>query len=229
MPRKARVVFPNQIYHVTQRGNYRQRVFFDDQDRVIYLKYLEEYATKYELKIYAFCLMDNHVHFIVSPSHDKSMAYVFRVTHQKYSLYLNKRLNQFGHRWQSRFYSCLLLGGHIKKAIRYVERNPVRAGMIKYPWQYTWSSARAHLGKEYKVLTLADANDLINLSSWKDYLCEDDVSEDMDSIRMGTMQCKASGPIDMIMEFENRSGAKLLIKQHGRPCKNKVNKGDGHL
>jgi len=62
MPRLARVVFPGQLYHVTQRGNYRQKVFFDDQDRIVYLKYLEENALKYELKIYAFCLMDNHVH-----------------------------------------------------------------------------------------------------------------------------------------------------------------------
>ena len=191
MPRIARVVLPGELYHVTQRGNYRQKVFFDDQDRVVYLKYLEKYALKYELKIYAFCLMDNHVHLIVSPCHDKSMAFVFRVTHQKYSLYLNKRLKEFGHRWQSRFYSCLLLGDHIQRALRYVERNPVRAGIANNPWQYAWSSARAHVGIKYKIITLKEINKYIEASSWEKYITQDDQEKDLDNIRIGTIQGKA--------------------------------------
>ena len=219
MPRKARVVLPGQLYHVTQRGNYRHKVFFDDQDRVVYLKYLEESALKYELKIYAFCLMDNHVHFIVSPCHDKSMAFVFRVTHQKYSLYLNKRLKQFGHRWQSRFYSCLLLGGHIQKALRYVERNPVRAGMVDNPWQYAWSSARSHVGIKYNIITINDIKDYIGESSWKSYVTQYDQEEDLDNIRIGTMQEKAFGPMEMIEMIEKESGIKLTIRSQGRPFK----------
>ena len=144
MPRQARIVLSGYLHHVTQRGNYRQNIFFEDQDRVVYLKYFNENAQKYGVQVYAFCLMDNHVQFIVKPLAENSLAKTFRVTHQRYSLYLNNRLKQFGHRWQSRFYSCVLLGEHIAKAIRYVERNPVRAGMVQVPWQYVWSSARAH-------------------------------------------------------------------------------------
>jgi putative transposase len=219
MPRKARVVLPGELYHVTQRGNYRQKVFFDDQDRAVYLKYLEEYAQKYELKIYAFCLMDNHVHFIVSPCHNQSMAFAFRVTHQKYSLYLNKRLKQFGHRWQSRFYSCLLLGDHIQKAMRYVERNPVRAGMVNNPWQYAWSSARAHVGIRNKLLTLGDIKDYIEISYWKNYITQYDQDEDLYNIRIGTIQGKAIGPREMIEAIEKESGNKLTIRSRGRPFK----------
>ena len=153
MPRTARIVIPGCLYHVTQRGNYRQNVFYEDQDRAVYLKYIEEYAGKYKLGIYAFCLMDNHVHFIVKPHNLDSLAKTYRVVHQKYSLYLNRRLKEYGHRWQSRFYSCIVLGSHIPKAVKYVERNPVRAGMVEQPWHYAWSSARAHIGKSYKIIS----------------------------------------------------------------------------
>lgn len=219
MARLARVVLPGHLYHVTQRGNFRQKVFFDDQDRVVYLKYLEEYAIKYYLNIYAFCLMDNHVHFIVKPNNENSMAYAFRIAHQKYSLYLNKRHEQFGHRWQSRFYSCLLLEGHVKKAIRYVERNPVRAGMVERPGDYVWSSARAHLGKSYKIITLSDISGYIQVSSWKAYLCEFEDNEDLANIRQGTLQGKAFGPADSIDKIEKMTGHPLKVMGRGRPVK----------
>ena len=92
MPRQARIVMPGNLHHVTQRGNYRQDIFFEDQDRVVYLKYLNKNANQYDLDIYAYCLMDNHVHFIVKPNDYNSLAKVFIVTHQKYSLYINSRL-----------------------------------------------------------------------------------------------------------------------------------------
>jgi len=179
MPRQARIVLSGYLHHVTQRGNYRQNIFFEDQDRAIYLKYLNENAQKYGVQIYAFCLMDNHVHFIVKPIEKNSLAKTFRVVHQRYSLYLNNRLKQFGHRWQSRFYSCVLLGEHIVKAMRYVERNPVRAGMVQMPWQYAWSSARAHLGKKYKIITLSNIDDNYHVGSWKNYIAKEDSLEDI--------------------------------------------------
>lgn len=222
MPRQARIVLPGQLYHVTQRGNFRQKVFFDDQDRALYLKYLEENAIKHGLHIYAFCLMGNHVHFIVKPNDEQSMANVFRVTHQKYSLYVNKRIDQFGHRWQSRFYSCLLLGDHISKAVRYVERNPVRAGIVNKPWQYAWSSARTHLGTTYQIITLSKISDYIQVSSWKKYLDQEEDEEDLNNIRQGTLQGKAFGPKEIVEEFEEKIGKGLGILSRGRPKAIKV-------
>jgi putative transposase len=219
MPRQARIVLSGYLHHVTQRGNYRQNIFFEDQDRVVYLKYLNENAQKYGVQIYAFCLMDNHVHFIVKPLAKDSLAKSFRVTHQRYSLYLNNRLKQFGHRWQSRFYSCVLLGEHIAKAIRYVERNPVRAGMVQVPWQYAWSSARARLGKEYKIITLSDIDDECHVSSWKNYIAEEDRQEDMLDIRQSTQQGKAAGTLSIIQNTELIVHRNLLVSTRGRPLK----------
>jgi len=219
MPRQARIVLSGYLHHVTQRGNYRQDIFFEDQDRVIYLKYLNENAQKYGAQIYAFCLMDNHVHFIVKPLAEDSLAKTFRVTHQRYSLYLNNRLNQFGHRWQSRFYSCLLLGEHIAKAIRYVERNPVRAGMVQSPWEYAWSSARTRLGKKYNVITLNNIDNDYHIDSWKNYITKEDTQEDLFDIRQSTQQGKAAGPVSNIQKMEMIVKRKLFVSSRGRPLK----------
>ena len=113
MPRTARVVVPGYLYHVTQRGNYRQNVFEADQDRITYLKYIQERSRECGVSIYAFCLMDNHVHLIVKPKVQESLGRFFSVSHMKYAHYFHKKKKQRGHLWQGRFYSCLLCGDHI--------------------------------------------------------------------------------------------------------------------
>ena len=119
----------------------------------------------------------------------------------------------------SRFYSCKLLDDHIAKAIRYVERNPVRAGMVGLPWQYTWSSARAQLGKQYKLIILSDIKDYVNIASWKDYLVQEDEKEDVMNIRKSTQQGKAVGPSSKIEDLERTINCKLKVSNRGRPSK----------
>ncbi len=204
MPRQARFVLPGHLHHVTQRGNYRRNIFFEDQDKAVYLKYINEYAEQYGTQIYAYSLMDNHVHFIVRPHTVDSLARTFKVTHQKYSLYLNKRLKEYGHRWQARFYSCVVLGSHIPKAIRYVEQNPVRAGMVDVPWKYAWSSARAHLGKEYRIITLADITEYVKVDSWKEFLMSQDDPEELKLLRVSTDQGKVFAVDEEVRALEER-------------------------
>jgi putative transposase len=217
MPRQARIVLPGKLHHVTQRGNFQQNVFFDDQDRAVYLKYVNDNAQKYEVQIYAFCLMDNHVHFIVKPSRPDSLAAAFRVSHQKYSLYLNQRLKEHGHRWQSRYYSCVVLGEHIQRVFRYVERNPVRAKIVKYPWHYSWSSARAHLGENYKIIMLADIKEYVGVPSWKEYLLQDESEKDLSLLRTSTLQGRIYGPAEIIADLQKRFKQNLLPQPKGRP------------
>lgn len=90
MPRIARIVVPGYAYHVTQRGNYRQKIFRNDEDHLKYLSWIAEYSSKYHLSIWAYCLMDNHVHFVVQPQKEESLAKVFSVVHMRYSQYFNK-------------------------------------------------------------------------------------------------------------------------------------------
>lgn len=136
MPRIARVVVSEYPHHIIQRGNYRQNVFLDESDKRQYLSLIAEYSQKYHLKILAYCLMDNHVHFIGIPKNGNSMAKTFSVAHTLYSQYFNKKMKVSGHLWQGRFYSCVLDESHLIAAGRYVEQNPVRAGIVKKPVEY---------------------------------------------------------------------------------------------
>ncbi len=102
MPRQARFVLPGHLHHVTQRGNYRQDIFQDNRDRAYYLKLIQKYALEYGNDIYAFCLMANHVHFIIKPHDNDSLAGIFCRAHQKYSYYFHKKNGVTGHLWQER-------------------------------------------------------------------------------------------------------------------------------
>lgn len=146
MPRHARVVFEGVAHHITQRGNYRQNIFEDDADRKKYLQLVGEYSEKYKTKIFAYCLMTNHVHFIAAPTKPDSLALTFKYANMRYSKYFNFKNKRLGHLWQARFYSCPLYGNHAIEAVRYVERNPVRANLVGLPWEYEWSSAAEHVG-----------------------------------------------------------------------------------
>ena len=132
---------------------------------------MKEYSAEYQLDILAYCLMNNHVHFIVVPRKEDTLAKVFNTVHMRYAHYINRKRGLKGHLWQGRFYSCLLDEAHLYRAIRYVERNPVRANMIKNAWDYQWSSAKQHIGKNDEVLIrLSVKYDMMKQSQWKDYL-----------------------------------------------------------
>jgi putative transposase len=101
--------------------------FFHDDDRRVYLHALAEYCGRYGVRLMGFCLMSNHVHFIAIPEHADAFAKAFGRTHNDYARWLHVRQRQIGHLWQNRFFSCPLDSGYCWAALRYVERNPVRA------------------------------------------------------------------------------------------------------
>lgn len=140
----ARAVALGTPHHVTQRGNGRQDVFFSDRDLVVYLDAFFDYASRCSLRVWGYCLMNNHVHFVVVPETERSLARAFGQTHADYARYANMVRRGCGHFWQARFYSCALDDRHAWKALAYVERNPVRAGLVGSAEEYAWSSAAAH-------------------------------------------------------------------------------------
>ncbi len=220
MPRSARVVIPGYLYHITQRGNYKQNIFEEDRDCVIYLKLIQEYSKKYAVEMYAYCLMDNHVHFIAKPKREESLARTFCVAHQRYSHYFHKKRGIRGHLWQERFYSCILHGSHLKHAIRYVENNPVRARLVGQAWDYHWSSAKAHLGQIYKIIELSDMREYIDFSSWREYLQEKENDEELKQIRKMTLKNSVLGPVEFIERVEKLLKREILSNPRGRPREN---------
>jgi putative transposase len=160
MGRIARVVVPGIAHHITQRGNHRQPVFFDDEDRRVYLAALGENAARYGMRLLGFCLMTNHVHLVAVPERDDSLARALGRAQCDYARWQHIRQRQTGHLWQNRFFSCPLDSGHAWAALGYVERNPVRAGMTAAADQWPWSSARAHV-------TGVDESALLDMDGWR--------------------------------------------------------------
>ena len=159
--RNARCVLPGLPYHVTQRGTNRQRVFFSVAHRKLYLSLVARQQEDSGVRVLAYALMTNHVHWVLIPERADSLAVLFRRVHGAYAQAVNTGLGRSGHLWQNRFYSCPLSEQHLWIALRYVEANAVRAGMAARPEQYRWSSAAAHLG------THADGSGLLDRGFWE--------------------------------------------------------------
>lgn len=146
MPRIARLVVPEIPHHVTQRGNRCQRTFFGEEDYARYLKLLRYWCGRAGTRVWAWCLMPNHVHLILVPQRMDGLAGAMAPVHQRYTWGINQREGWRGRLWQDRFGSAPMDEDHLHACFRYVELNPVRAGLVERPEQWRWSSSRAHLG-----------------------------------------------------------------------------------
>ncbi len=145
MPRVARRVIPSVPHHVIQRGNRQQPIFFSDLDRRVYLDLLASALGAAGTKCLAWCLMDNHVHLILVPKTEDGLRQPLARTHTSYSQRINRRMGLTGHLFQGRFQSYPMDDRHLMVAVRYVENNPVAAGMVGRAEDWQWSSARAHV------------------------------------------------------------------------------------
>jgi putative transposase len=145
MARIARIVIPGLPHHVTQRGNRRERIFFEEGDYVLYRDLLAAACRKADVAVWAYCLLPNHVHLILVPSDAAGLARALAETHRRYTGFVNARARQTGHLFQGRFGSVAMDEEHLLGAARYVALNPVRAGLTRRARDWAWSSARAHL------------------------------------------------------------------------------------
>jgi putative transposase len=215
MARFARVVVPGCPHHLIQRGNRRQRVFFSDEDKGFYLNLLGRQAERCGLSIWAFCLMENHVHIIAVPEAKDSFARGFGEVQRRYTLVINTRQNWKGFLWQGRFISYPLDEGHSYAAVRYVERNPVRAGVVKRAELYEWSSARAHVRREVHPLLSAFPMEAA-IPNWSAYLGQSDSPEDIDELLRHERTGRPLGSEDFVKRLEGLTGRVLALKKKGR-------------
>jgi len=147
MPRGPRVVVPGIALHIVQRGHDRRNCFRHETDYLVYLSNVRELAARTGCALHAYCLMTNHVHLLLTPSSLHSCALLMRNLGQRYVQYFNRRYNHSGTLWEGRFHSCLVdSASYILACYRYIERNPVRAGMVQALADYRWSSHQANAG-----------------------------------------------------------------------------------
>jgi putative transposase len=169
MARIARVIAPGHPHHIVQRGNRRQPTFFKDEDYELYIELMAQWCIRYQVDIWAYCLMPNHIHLIAVPRDETGLARAIGEAHRRYTRHVNVREKWRGHLWQERFFSNPLDEYYLLAAARYVEMNPVAAGLAKKPGDYRFSSARAHLeGIDDELVKVGPLLEMIEF--WNDFL-----------------------------------------------------------
>jgi len=156
MPRGPRFVVPGVALHIVQRGHNRRDCFQLDTDYLVYLSNLRELSMRTSCALHAYCLMTNHIHLLITPSMQQSCAVLMRNLGQRYVQYFNRRYRRSGTLWEGRFHSCLVESAqYVVACHRYVERNPVRAGMVRVPRDYPWSSHNGNAGRADNTILTA--------------------------------------------------------------------------
>ncbi len=169
MPRSSRIVFPDVPHHAVQRGNRRLSVFFEEDDYRYYLHLISNGCKRAGTDILGYCLMPNHVHLILVPKDHDGLRRAISEPHRIYSRRINERNGWIGHLWQQRFASYPMSDPYFIAALRYIELNPVRAGLCTDPFSYPWSSAKAHREKRSsKYVNVEPVADL--LDDWEGFL-----------------------------------------------------------
>lgn len=220
MARQPRIVFPGLPHHVVQRSSHGQSLFPEDDDRRQYLEWLRDYAIRYELGVLAWCLMGDHVHLVAVPHRPDSLARALAATHMRHSQLLNRREGGGGPLWQGRFQSCALDEPYTIEAVRYVERDPVRAGLVSDPVAWRWSSAAAHVqggATGFGETTWPPAG---FVGQWRDYLGTETSEEVAAGLRRHTKTGLPYGSAEFIAGLEAQLGRRLRARPRGRPRKN---------
>ncbi len=226
MPRLARTVCAHVPHHITQRGNRREDVFYTDDDRATYLNWLREYAEKHRVDILAYCLMTNHIHLVAVPVTEDGLQQVLKPLHMRYAQRINRRRGWKGHLWQGRFFSSALDEDYLWAAIRYVERNPVRARMVRKAENYPWSSAPAHCGlREDSALTNKASwrKQFESNRNWSAWLAEGDEPQQLEVLRRNADKGLPCGSPKFIHKLEKLAGRVLQFRPPGRPKTRKEN------
>lgn len=227
MPRRPRILVPGVPVHIIQRGNNRSTCFYADEDYRFYLDHLDEQARKHGCLIHAYCLMTNHVHVLLTPAGLDSLGQMMKGLGQRYVQYVNRTYRRSGTLWEGRFRSCLMQDeAYVLACYRYIELNPVRAGMVEHPAQYRWSSYRTNAqGEEnavctahrlYLALALDDAARQAAYRELFRFALEPGL---VDQLREATNGNFALGNTRFIAEIEQALGRRVVRGKAGRPPK----------
>ena len=218
MARRPRLVLPDTPHHVAQRGIRRMDIFRTDADRRDFVQLLKLQTSRFDVQIWAYALMSNHFHLIAVPSTREALSAAMRDTLSDYALLFNERYGYTGHLWQARFFSSVLDGGYLWNALRYVERNPLKAGMVTRAEDHEWSSAAFHCGLR-AADPLVSTNDLLAsmIPDWSAWLNAPESQDEFQLLRQNTRLGRVSGTEPFIRSIERQYGIQLRPKKSGPP------------
>jgi putative transposase len=225
MPRRARVAVAGIPWHIIQRGNNRAACFYAEEDYFYFLDRLEKESAKFGCSIHTYCLMTNHVHLLLTPQEVDSASLMMKHLGQRYVQYINRRYRRSGTLWEGRFRSCLAQHDHyVMTCYRYIEMNPVRAGMVSHPAAYPWSgyhhNARGHINN-----LITAHNDYLSLGNsgeqrmrvYRDMLNAVVSQEELEQIRKATNGNYVLGDKRFQQEIEYTLGRRVTPGKRGRP------------
>ncbi|MEN8190739.1 MAG: transposase [Thermodesulfobacteriota bacterium] len=213
-----RVVVPGYPHHIVQRGVRSMEIFFEEEDRLEYLTLLRKQGDRFGVKFLTYCLMTNHVHLLAVPSHPDSLARAIGEAHRLYTRMINFRENVRGYLFQGRFSSCpVSTDTYLLTAVQYILRNPVQAKMVKYPWDYQWSSAGYHCGLTSHDPLVQKSDLLSEVDDWKEFLNVD--SEMSPVLEEKNRTGRPFGPDSFHAVVEKLTGCDTRPGTPGRPTK----------
>jgi putative transposase len=216
LARFARVIAPGLPHHVTQRGNRRGPIFFEPGDQILYRKFLGDQLRRTGVEAWAYCLMPNHVHLVLTPRDKEGLGRAVGEAHRRYTSFINARHGWVGHLFQSRFGSVVMDEKHLITAARYVTLNPVRAGLVSRAEDWPWSSARAHLaGRDDNLVTVKPLLDRVDdLEGFFSSAGANEAS--FEAFRTSETSGRPLGDPDFIETLEARLDRRLAPQRAGR-------------
>jgi putative transposase len=226
MPRRARIYIPGLPYHVVQRGNNREACFIEPDNYQFYLDLWRELSIHYHCRVHAYCLMTNHVHFLVTPESRTAISDTMKVVGSRYAAHINRRYGRTGTLWEGRHRSSLVHSErYLLTCMRYIELNPVRAGMVDRPEAWRWSSygsnAYGHTGwlRRHEQYMALGASREDRCLAYRELFRAHLDGQEIHLIRRAIYYCQPVGDDRFRQQIERRYGVRLGQMRRGRPRK----------
>jgi putative transposase len=211
----ARAVAPGYPHHITQRGNRRQQTFFNDEDYQAYLGLMSHWCDMHGVQIWAYCLMPNHIHLIAVPENKDGLNRAIGEAHRRYTRRVNFREGWRGHLWQGRFSSFIMQQTYLLACTKYIELNPVRAGLVQKPEKWRWSSAGPHLkGRDDVLVRVKPLLEMVS-TSWKQFLSTDARDREIDILKKHERTGRPLGEDGFVETLETLLNRKLKRRKPG--------------
>lgn len=227
MSRTGRLVLPEYPHHVVHRGHNRQDVFGGPQDYRAYLATLHEFRDRYGVKLYAYCLMTNHVHLLLAPARATGIAQLMKRVAGRYTRHYNRQARRTGTLWEGRYRSSLVdRDEYLLACCRYIELNPVRAGIVDDPIQYPWSSCRhrfsgadqGHFDPDPCYVAMGKSPE-DRRACYAEYLASGTPDEQRQFIRESLQRGQPTGGASLAKDVGARLGMAVVRRGPGRPRK----------
>ena len=218
MPRIVRGLSENSIYHVLNRGNGKQKVFHKIQDYKAFIDLMKEAKDRYSVRIFAYCLMPNHFHIILMSLKAEELSKWMQWLMTSHVRRYHKHYGTSGHIWQGRFKSFIIQeDNHLLTVIRYVEGNPVRAGLVNSAKDWLWSSHRETVGEESHFLTNEIPIELPE--DWNRYVDEALTEKELQKLNQSINRQSPYGTLEWQMKVATELGLESTLRSRGRPRK----------